>query len=162
MKLEGEFSTTTSIDRLLAGAGEPGVLAGVASLSDVERRPDGAIGAVFHPVTPLGRMSLRTVITRTEEDRTEGGTTAVRLRVVGRRGVQAVDCDLCALLSVEGTGAVGGTTVRWSADLVVRGNAASVGQRVAREVAARAVATVLQEVAAASAPGPADETEIQR
>lgn len=97
--------------------------------------------ATFSPITALGPIPLATTITTVSRS----GSRAV-LRVVGRRGVQSVTVDL-ELDVHDDTGDTTGAVVSWSAEVVVRGSAASVGQRVARDIATRAISSVLAEAA---------------
>lgn len=146
MNITGSFQTTTAVAGLRALAATPVVLEKVSTLRDVHAVAPGVVQAVFSPVISLGRIPLATTITMVDDT-----DSAAVLRVIGRRGVQSVDVGL--QLQFTPTGA--GTSVTWVADVVVRGNAASVGQRVARDIAARAIGSVLAEAAAvagASAP----------
>jgi carbon monoxide dehydrogenase subunit G len=138
MNVTGSFTTATPVAGLRALASAPAVLEQVSTLREVRADGVGVVRAVFSPVIALGRIPLTTAITTVEE--TDGGAA---LHVVGRRGVQSVDVRL----ALEFVPADEGTTVRWEAEVVVRGNAASVGQRVARDIARRAIGQVLAEAA---------------
>lgn len=138
MNLTGEF-TTVATATALTGLRDQGRLAKVEGLSGVEIRSDDTIRATFRAVTPLGAIPLATTIVVDSVD--EHGA---RLRVCGRRGAQSVDVDL-RLTFEDADG--NGTKVAWSADLRLGGAGASVGQRVARDVATRAIADVLQAAA---------------
>lgn len=144
MIVTGSFTTTTPVAQLRTVASRPEALERVSTLSSVSATGDGVVRAVFQPVIALGRIPLAATITRVR-DSNSGAT----LRVIGRRGVQSVDVDL-ELRFQPGDGS---TEVVWAADVVVRGNAASVGQRVAGDIAARAIGSVLAEVAAVAAEG---------
>lgn len=141
MNITGSFTTTTPVAALTELGSTPGPLVGVSTLSDLRPGADGAVLATFSPVTALGRIPLATTITTVSRD----GSRAV-LRVVGRHGVQTVTVDLELEVDEPAPGGTG-STVTWSATLVVRGTAASVGQRVARDIAARAIGSVLAEAA---------------
>lgn len=134
----GSFPTTTPVEALRALSTSPELLEQVSTLSGVEAGPDGVLHTVFTPSISLGRIPLRTTITTLSAD-----DRGAQLRVVGRRGVQGVD----VLLDLTFTPVDAGIEVSWSADVVVRGNAASVGQRVARDLATRAIGKVLAEAA---------------
>lgn len=141
MNITGSFTTTTPVAALTKLGSTPEPLVGVSTLRDLRSGADGAVLATFSPVTALGRIPLATTITTVSRD----GSRAV-LRVVGRRGVQSVTVDLELEVGDPEPG-VAGSTVTWSATVVVRGTAASVGQRVARDIAARAIGSVLAEAA---------------
>jgi len=141
MNVTGSFTTTTPVAALRALSATPELLDRVSTLREVRASAPGVLHAVFSPVIALGRIPLATTITTVAE--TDAGVT---LHVVGRRGVQSVDVEL----ALEFVPADQGTTVRWFAEVVVRGNAASVGQRVARDIAERAIGQVLTEAAAAA------------
>lgn len=144
MNVRGSFTTATAVAELRALSTRTALLERVSTLSDVTSPGDGVVHAVFAPVVALGRIPLRTSIT-TVHDGEHGATLAV----VGRRGHQSVDVRL----ELEYTEAGEGTTVAWSAEVVVRGNMASVGQRVAGDVATRAISSVLEEAAAVAGDG---------
>ena len=141
MNVTGSFSTTATVAGLRSLTSAPDLLEAVPTLRDVRAVAPGVVHTVFSPVIALGRIPLATTIT-TVEDSEEGAT----LHVVGRRGVQSVDVDLVLCFSP----AQDGTDVDWSAEVVVRGNAASVGQRVARDIATRAIGEVLRDAATAA------------
>ncbi len=148
MNVSGEFTTATPVADLRALGSKPDMLERVSTLRDVRSGAEGVVHAVFTPVIALGQIPLATTITTVEENE-----TGARLRVVGRRGTQLVDVDL--RMSFTST-ADGAATVNWQADLVVRGNAASVGQRVARDLATRAIGSVLAEAAQVAGSAVAD------
>jgi carbon monoxide dehydrogenase subunit G len=139
MNITGAFTTATPVGGLRALGSRPELLEQVSTLRDVRAGGAAVVHAVFLPVIALGRIPLATTITTLEESE-----TGARLRVTGRRGVQLVDVDLRLEFAAERDR----TTVTWQAEVVVRGNAASVGQRVARDIAARAIGDVLAEAAA--------------
>jgi len=139
VNVAGEFTTATPIAGLRALGAKPDVLERVSTLRDVRTGAGGVVHAVFTPSISLGQIPLATTITTLEEDE-----TGARLRVVGRRGTQLVDVDL--RMDFKST-TDGVTVVNWNAGLIVRGNAASVGQRVARDITMRAIASVLAEAA---------------
>ncbi len=139
MNITGAFTTATPVGGLRALGSRAELLEQVSTLRDVRAGGADVVHAVFLPVIALGRIPLATTITTLEESE-----TGARLRVTGRRGVQLVDVDLRLEFAAERDR----TTVTWQAEVVVRGNAASVGQRVARDIAARAIGDVLAEAAA--------------
>jgi len=134
MRLTGEFTTAATPDALSRLMVDPGRLAGVDGLSQVEPAEADVLHAVFSPLTSLGRIPLRTVITRVSGD-DEGAS----LHVVGSRGPQSIDVDL----QLDFTTGSAGTRVAWVAEVVARGSVASVGQRVWADVATRAIGDVL-------------------
>ena len=141
MKINGQFNTSASIAQLRALQGQPAALANVATLRDVSVAGGGVIEALFTPKTSFGRLPIAVRITP-EPTGDNGG----ELRVHGRRGQHVIDVDI--RLSFAGNGTA--TAVSWDADVVVRGPAASVGQRVARDLTRQAIADVLQAAAAAA------------
>ena len=139
MHIGGEFITPGSGTALAALAGRTDDLKAVAALDDVTTGPDGSVRALFSPVTPFGRLGLRT---RIRAERADAAGAVLTVHAV--RAQHAVDVRIeLGFVPVDQ-----GSRVTWSADLTVRGPAASVGQRVAREVARRAIAEVLQGAAA--------------
>ena len=138
MKAGGQFTVASSVGALRVLETQPEKLAGVASLSDVVSMPDGGFTALFTPTTPFGRQPIvARVVTERADER------GVALRVHGRRGPHVIDVELTISL-VE---ASEGTVVSWEADVWVRGPAASVGQRVALDVARRAIGDLLVSAA---------------
>ncbi|WP_128377189.1 SRPBCC domain-containing protein [Streptomyces cavernae] len=139
MRLTGEFTTAGSGAALAALAGRTDELKAVATLDEVTTDADGAVRALFTPATPFGPLPLRTRI-RTERADASGAVLAVH----AVRAQHAVDVRI----ELAFTAGESGSRVTWSAELALRGPAASVGQRVAREVANRAIAEVLRGAAA--------------
>ncbi|GAA1649538.1 CoxG family protein [Georgenia ruanii] len=144
MKLAGTFDTPAAPDALRSLAASPEVLAGVPAFRDVEVAEDGSLRVEYYPVISLGPIRFTTTIT---PGRVTDSSAAVAVRAT--RGSNLVDADL--LLSFDP--ADGGSTVRWEADVLLGGTAASVGQRVGAEIVTRAIGDVLQAAAAASARG---------
>lgn len=138
MNVSGEFVTTTSPAALVRLRRDPDRLACVPRLRDTKVSDDGSVRTVFTPVTPLGRVPLSTAIRVDHAD-----DTGARLRVNASRGAQAVDVDLRLGFCEAGDA----TQVSWTAEVHVRGAAASVGQRVAADIARRAISDVLQSAA---------------
>ena len=138
MNVSGEFATSASPAALLRLRRDPAWLARVPALRDVTVTDHGTVRTVFSPVTPLGPVPLRMAIVVEHAD-----TTGARLRVNASRGAQAVDVDLRLGFREAGDA----TQVSWTAEVRVRGAAASVGQRVAGDIARRAIADVLQHAA---------------
>ncbi|WP_017240872.1 SRPBCC domain-containing protein [Streptomyces sp. SS] len=143
MRIAGEFTTPSSGASLAGLTDRVDELTAVPTLDEVTNGPDGSVCALFSPVTPFGRLPLRTRI-RTERADADGAVLAVH----ARRAQHAVDVTI----ELGFVPCDAGSRVTWSADLTVRGPAASVGQRVAREVAARAIAEVLQAAASLATP----------
>ncbi|MGC9537481.1 SRPBCC domain-containing protein [Streptomyces sp. UG1] len=139
MRVTGEFTTRGSGSALAALADRTAELKSVATLDEVTTGPDGSVHALFTPATPFGPLPLRTRI-RAEH----AAADRALLSVHAVRAQHAVDVRM----ELTFTACESGSRVSWAADLTVRGPAASVGQRVAREVAGRAIAEVLQSAAA--------------
>ncbi|WP_433286423.1 SRPBCC domain-containing protein [Pseudonocardia sp. CA-142604] len=139
MKVGGQFTVASSVGALRVLETQPEKLAGVASLSDVVSTPDGGFTALFTPATPFGRQPIATRVATERAD--ERGAA---LRVHGRRGPHVIDVEL----TISFVEASEGTIVGWEADVWVRGPAASVGQRVALDVARRAIGDLLVSSAA--------------
>lgn len=138
MKLSGDFTTSSTVEALQALEGRADRLATVPTLSEVGPGPDSSIEALFSPKTPFGRtpIAVRIVPQDTNAD-------GARLQVRGRHGPNAFDVRI-ALAFAPGAS---GTQVSWRADLDVRGPAASIAQRVAADVAHRAIGDVLSSAA---------------
>ncbi|MFE4196984.1 CoxG family protein [Paenarthrobacter sp. NPDC056912] len=150
MKLDGTFDTSASPGTLRSLAASPAVLAGVPSFREVEVSEDGSLRLEYYPVISLGPVRFTVTITI-------GIVTDSSAAIVVRamRGNNIVEADL--LLTFQT--ADGGSRVRWEAEVLLGGTAASVGQRVGAEIIARAIGDVLQEAAtAASANAPAGST----
>jgi carbon monoxide dehydrogenase subunit G (CoxG) len=141
MKINGHFVTPVSPAALLALRDGPGTWAEVGSLSDVRRDGAGVFRAVFTPPHAVVPIPLQVTIT-VQRAAADGAL----LHVHGRRGPHAVDVALTVDFSDE----PGGTRVSWAADLAIRGPAAGVGQRVARDLASAAISDVLHQAAAAA------------
>lgn len=138
MNLSGDFTTSSTVDALCALEGQTGRLATVPMLSEVTSGPDRSIDALFSPATPFGRapMAVRIVPLETSTD-------GARLRVHGRHGPHAVDVQLALTFVPDSAG----TKVSWQAEVDVLGPAASVAQRVACDLARRAIGEVLSSAA---------------
>ena len=148
MKINGQFVTPVSPASLLAlplrfaalGDG-PSSWAAVGSLREVRRDGAGVFRAVFTPPQAVVPIPLQVTIT-VQRAAADGALLSVH----GRRGPHAVDVALTVDFSDE----PGGTRVSWAADLAIRGPAAGVGQRVARDLASAAISDVLHQAAAAA------------
>jgi hypothetical protein len=140
MKINGQFVTPVSPASLLALQDGPS-WAAVGSLRDVRRDDAGVFRAVFTPPHAVVPIPLQVTIT-VQRAAADGAL----LYVHGRRGPHAVDVALTVDLRDE----PGGTRVTWAADLAIRGPAAGVGQRVARDLATAAIGDVLHQAAAAA------------
>lgn len=148
MKINGQFVTPVPPASLLAlplrfAAFEdgPSSWAAIGGLRNVRRDDAGVIRAVFTP--PHAVVPIPLQVTITVQRATADGAL---LHVHGRRGPHVVD----VALTVDFTGEPGGTRVSWAADLAIRGPAAGVGQRVARDLARAAISDVLHQAAAAA------------
>lgn len=141
MKLNGQFLAPVSPASLLALRNGQSGLATVNCLRDVRWDDAGVLRAVFTPPRTVVPIPLQVIITVKRAD-----ADGALLQVHGRRGPHAVD----VALSVDFSSSAGGTHVTWSAELAVRGPAASVGQRVARDIATAAIIDVLHQAAAAA------------
>ena len=139
MNISGRFTTLNSTAALAGLPTAPESLESVSTLHDVGTDDSGDVVATFVPVTALGRFVLRVAIRAVSYD----GDSA-RLRVVGSRGQNVVTVDIALAF----TSAVDGTAVTWDAEVLVHGPVASVGQRVARDVARQVIGEVLAETAA--------------
>jgi carbon monoxide dehydrogenase subunit G len=141
MKINGQFVTAVSPASLLAFRDGPSSWAAVGSLSNVRRDDAGVFRAVFTPPHAVVPFPLQVTIT-VQRVTADGALLSVH----GRRGPHAVD----VVLTVDLTDEPGGTRVSWAADLAIRGPAAGVGQRVARDLASAAISDVLHQAAAAA------------
>ncbi len=151
MRLQGGFRTGTPAARLAALSSSPELLGRVSQLRNVSGGHGAPVNAVFGPTTPMGRIPLDTTI-RVHQESASGAD----LYVVAQRGTQQVQVTLMIRLEPAPDG-TSGTDVTWTADMLIRGTLASVGQRVARDVATRAIGQVLAE--AATVAGAAELTD---
>jgi carbon monoxide dehydrogenase subunit G len=142
MRLTGEFATPAPPAALTALGHHRQALQAVPAFRSLSVDEDGTVVTVFTPTTPLGRLPLNTRI-QTVESSARGAV----LRVTARRAQHAVDATIELRFDADGLG----SRVRWEAELTVLGPAASVGQRVARELATRAIGETLQSAAALAA-----------
>jgi carbon monoxide dehydrogenase subunit G len=98
----------------------------------------------FAPVLGLGPIPfITTVVTKAQ------GPERVELAVTARHGLHAVDVDLVVQLDETS----GGTDASWIADVVIRGAAASVSQRVAKDLATKAIGDLLASIATLAGVG---------
>lgn len=144
MRIGGSFTTPATVDQLRQLFGSPSQLEQISVLSDIDQPSAGLLTMVFTPHLALGPVPLLTTV-RTLVDSGHG----VELAVVGRRGHHSVDVTLRIELSTDDRDASGlsGTALEWSADVVARGSVASVGQRVVRDLAFKAIDDLLMETA---------------
>ena len=149
MRTSGAFTTAASAAQLRALFGSPTGLEAVPVLRDVTRRDPETLSMVFTPRISLGPIPMATTV-RTVSDAAE----RVELAVNGQRGSQAVDVALVVELAAAQDGRPG-TAVSWTADVVVRGVAASVGQRVGGDLATQAIGDLLASAADAATGGAA-------
>lgn len=141
MNVSGHFTTASSAEALASLSSTPAALNQVSTLEDVVVDANGDVRARFVPVTALGRFVLRVTISTVAQD-----NRGARLRVIARSGTYRVSADI-ALAFVAGDVA---NAVTWDAEVAVRGAAASVGQRVARDIAQHVIGEVLAESADAA------------
>lgn len=141
MNVSGHLRTASSVRALAALSGSLESLESVSTLHDVSTDEDGDLRATFVPVTALGRFVLRTTISTVSVD--ERGA---RLRVTARSGNYRVTADIALAFATDDAA----TWVTWDAEVGVHGTAASVGQRVARDIAQRAIGEVLADAADAA------------
>lgn len=141
MKISGQFVTPTAADALRKLGEDDHKLSTVSGLQDVHTTGDGVIHAMYAPAALFVPSPFRVAI---RTDRLDDNRAA--LRVHARLGPNAVDVQLT--ITFANTRKRPGTAVHWSADVAVRGPAASVGQRVTRDLATKALDEVLQATAA--------------
>lgn len=144
MRLTGEFTTPAPPAALTALGDHRQTLRAVPAFRSLSVDEDGTVVTVFTPMTPLGRLPLSTRI-----QATESSARGAVLRVTARRAQHAVDATIEVRFDADADGL--GSRVCWEAELTVLGPAASVGQRVARELATRAIGETLQSAAALAA-----------
>jgi carbon monoxide dehydrogenase subunit G len=144
MRTAGTFATTATHQQLREVFASPAALSAVPTIRNVVRTAPQSLSMIFTPVIGLGPIPFTTtVVTKAEAPQ------RVELAVNARHGLHAVDVDLVLQLAETS----GGTAASWIADVVVRGAAASVGQRVAKDLATKAIADVLQNIARCARPG---------
>jgi carbon monoxide dehydrogenase subunit G len=139
VKVDGEFSSPAAPTALRTLGTDRDRLGDVRALSDLEVDGDGAIRGRFAPQSLFAGTTFDVVIRTVRVD----GESA-ELHVSGRHGPHLVDVTLKIGFAAAGTG----TRVTWSADVTARGPLASIGQRVLRDLAARAIGEVLHQAAA--------------
>ncbi len=149
MRLSGAFTTAASGIQLRDLFDSPADLETVPTLRDVTRRDQDSLAMVFTPRTSLGPIPLATTVRKVFES-----DERMELAVNGQRGSQAVDVDL-ALSLAPAHEDPSRTAVSWTADVAVCGAAASVGQRVARDLAIHAIGDLLESAAKALTDGAA-------
>lgn len=138
MKVLGEFTSRSGVDALRGLRDRTELLEGVATLSDVRPGREQSVRALFTPTTPFGQIPIAVHIVPLETNDRDAS-----LRVHGRRGPHVLDVRL----ALSFTPLASGTQIAWQAEVDVRGPAASIGQRVAIDVARRAIEEVLAAVA---------------
>lgn len=141
MNISGRFTTPSAPSALAGLAAAPASLESVSTLQDVDSSQAGKVSATFLPMTALGRFVLPIVIRTLSHD-----GDGARLRVVSSRGSNAVTVDIALAFAP----ADHGTAVTWDAEVTVHGTMASVGQRVARDIAQQVIGDVLAQSAAAA------------
>jgi hypothetical protein len=140
IQVSGDFTATATPVELVARQQQPTRLGAVDTLNDVTLDEAGRIHARFTPRTPLGRIPLHTVITT---DVAADGSATVTVHA--SRGPHTVD----ATLVINFDRRVDSTQVTWSGEVRLGGTAASVGQRVATDLARTAIHEVLYQLARA-------------
>lgn len=140
IQVSGDFTAAATPEELMARQRHPTRLAAVDTLSDVTLDEAGRIHAQFTPRTPLGRIPMHTVIST---DVAADGDT--RVTVHASRGAHVVDATLVITFNRR----VDTTQVTWSGEVRFGGTAASVGQRVATELASSAIHDVLYQLSRA-------------
>ena len=142
MRITGQLTTPASRAQLRTVLASPEALSALTTLRDVTRTDPTTLSMTFTPSLGLGPIPFATtVVTKTDND------DHVELAVHGRYCAHVVD----VALSVDLGPADDGTLVGWSADVAVRGAAASVGQRVVRDLATKAIDDVLRSAVEAAA-----------
>ena len=141
MRTTGAFLTQASAGQLRTLLASPTGLETIATLRHVVRTGPETLSMLFTPVLALGPVPLETTVVTTYDSEQR-----VDLAVRGRRGSQVVDVTLVVELGESRDG----TAVSWTADVAVRGVAASVGQRVAGDLAGQAISDVLKSSAEAA------------
>ena len=138
MRTAGAFATSASDAQLHELFASPAPLSAIPTLRNVVRTDPETLTMIFAPVIGLGPIPfITTVVTKAQAQQ------RVELAVNARHGLHAVDVDL--VLQLDETAA--GTAASWIADVVVRGAAASVGQRVAAALATKAIGDLLESIA---------------
>jgi carbon monoxide dehydrogenase subunit G len=152
MRTAGAFTTSASPARLRELFESPAALSAVSTFRNVVRRDPATLSMTFTPVLGLGPIPfITTVVTKAQ------GPQRVELAVTACHGLHAVDVDLVVQLEETSRGA----DVAWIADVVVRGAAASVSQRVAKDLATRAVGDLLESIVRLAGVGDS-ATEVAR
>lgn len=142
MRVHGSFTTLAAPADLRATVTSAAELAQVPTLHDIELIGPDRFAMVFTPQLTMGPVPLATLVTKTSDRGDQ-----VEFDVVGSRAGQSVAVVL-VLTMRESEGA---TTVNWTADVVVRGSVASIGQRVIGHLATRAIDDVLVGIASVAA-----------
>jgi carbon monoxide dehydrogenase subunit G len=142
MILEGEFTTTASRKQLVAALAEPIRLRDVPSLDELHAAPNGGINTLYAAATGLGTIPIRLRLSVIE--RGPGGAVVL---VQGTAVAFVIDATV-DLAFAESNNA---TLVRWRADLVVRGLAAAITQRVSADIASDQIGKLLAAAAGAAA-----------
>lgn len=138
MRIEGAFTTRATGDQMRELLGSAERVNEVPALTDVVRIDPRTLAMVYSPRLVMGPVPLSTTIETVSES-----DERVDLLVTASRGAQAIEVALALRLEA----ADARSTVSWVADVAVRGNIASVGQRVARDLIARAIDDILTEAA---------------
>ena len=142
MNVAGEFTSPAPPAALATLATDRSRLGAVAVLRDLVVDAD-TVRARFRPGSLFAGTTFDVAIRAGRV-----GPESAELHVVGRHGPHLVDVALRLGFVPAGSG----SRVTWSAEVAVRGPMASVGQRVIRDLATRAIDEVLQQAAAAGVP----------
>lgn len=138
MNVAGEFTSPVPPATLATLATDRSRLGEVAVLSDLVIDAD-TIRARFRPASLFAGTTFEVAIRPGRVS-----PESADLHVLGRHGPHLVEVALSLAFAPAGSG----SRVTWSAEVAVRGPMASVGQRVIRDLATRAIDEVLQQAAA--------------
>lgn len=138
MNIAGTITSAATPAQLHGLGSDRDRLGRVAVLRDLVMDGDGLVRGRFTPTSVIAGTTFDVVIRTGRVD-----AESAQLSVSGRHGPHRIDVAL--IIGFAPTGA--GSEVSWSADVVVRGPLASVGQRVVGDLAARAIGEVLEQAA---------------
>jgi carbon monoxide dehydrogenase subunit G len=139
MNIAGTITSSATPAQLHGLGSDRDRLDGVGVLSELVIDGDGLVRGRFTPTTVISGTTFDVVIRAGRVD-----AESAQLSISGRHGPHRVDVALTIAYAPTGDG----SQVSWSADVVVRGPLASVGQRVVGDLATRAIREVLEQAAA--------------
>lgn len=139
MNIAGTINSSATPAQLHGLGSDRDRLGRVGVLSDLVIDGDGLVRGRFTPTSVISGTTFDVVIRTGRVD-----AASAQLAVSGSHGPHRVDVALTIAYAPTG----GGSQVSWSAEVVVRGPLASVGQRVVGDLATRAVGEVLEQAAA--------------